>query len=160
MKLIRFWKFRKKYQKTTKILAVVHRSRETPWVMVSTMTIIAWSSGDIATIASIAVFGIFLVYAIVNSSLIWSRFKNPSYRRPFTSPIRIGRFPVLAGMGLITSIAMLFQFDINIIFGGFLVLLSIAILSIVLIKIKKWKRTKKEKRKELIWLIKSNQSTN
>ena len=125
-----------------KILAVVHKSRETPWVaiiivMVSTMTIIAWSSGDIATIASIAVFGIFLVYAIVNSSLIWSRFKNPSYKRPFTSPIRIGRFPVLAGMGLITSIAMLFQFNINIIFGGFLVLLSIAILSIVLIKIKK-----------------------
>ena len=125
-----------------KILAAVHKSRETPWVaiiivMISTMTIVACSSGDIATIASIAVFGIFLVYSIVNFSLIWFRFKNPSYKRPFTSPITIGRFPVLAGMGLITSIAMLFQFDINIIFGGFLVLLSIAILSIVLIKIKK-----------------------
>ena len=131
-----------KDQSFPKILAVVHKSRETPWVaiiivMVSTMTIVAWSSGDIATIASIAVFGIFLVYAIVNSSLIWFRVKNPSYKRPFTSPIRIGRFPVLAGMGLITSITMLFQFDIYIIFGGFLVLLSITILSIVLIKIKK-----------------------
>ncbi|HEX5978126.1 MAG TPA: APC family permease, partial [Nitrososphaeraceae archaeon] len=131
-----------KDQSFPKTLAVVHKSRETPWVaiiivMVSTMTIVAWSSGDIATIAGIAVFGIFLVYAIVNLSLIWSRFKNPSYKRPFTSPIRIGRFPVLAGMGLITSITMLFQFDIYIIFGGFLVLLSIAVLSVFLIKIKK-----------------------
>lgn len=131
-----------KDQSFPKTLAAVHKARKTPWVaiiivMVSTMTIVACSSGDIAAIARIAVFGIFLVYSIVNLSLIWSRFKNPSYRRPFTSPIRIGRFPVLAGMGLITSIAMLFQFDINIIFGGFLVLLSIAILSIVLIKTKK-----------------------
>src|SRR5215204_5016256 len=131
-----------KDQSFPKPLAAIHKSRETPWVaiiivMVSTMTIVACSSGDITTIASISVFGIFLVYSIVNLSLVWFRFKNPSYKRPFTSPIRIGRFPVLAGMGLITSIVMLFQFDINIIFGGFLVLLSIAILSIVLIKIKK-----------------------
>jgi hypothetical protein len=50
------------------------------------------------------------------------------------SPVRIGRFPVLAGIGLITSIGMLFQFNINIILGGFLALLSIMVLSIILIK--------------------------
>ena len=49
-----------KDQSFPKTLAVVHKSRKTPWVaiiivMVSTMTIVAWSSGDIATIASIAV---------------------------------------------------------------------------------------------------------
>jgi APA family basic amino acid/polyamine antiporter len=131
-----------KDQSFPKTLAVVHESRKTPWiaiiiVMVSTMTVVASSSGDIATIASIAVFGIFLVYAIVNLSLIWSRFKDSGYKRPFVSPIRIGKFPVLAGMGLITSVAMLFQFSMNIILGGFLVLLSIAVLSVFLIKIKK-----------------------
>jgi APA family basic amino acid/polyamine antiporter len=74
------------------------------------------------------------VYAIVNLSLIWSRFRSHDYKRPFVSPIRIGKFPVLAGMGLITSLAMLFQFDSKIVIGGFLVLLSIVILSVVLIK--------------------------
>lgn len=98
------------------------------------MITIAISSGDISTIASIAVFGIFLIYAIVNLSLIWSRFRNPDYKRPFVSPIKIGKFPVLAGMGLITSITMLFQFNMDIILGGFSVLLSIGILCLVLIK--------------------------
>ena len=102
--------------------------------MVFTIITIAISSGEISTIARIAVFGIFLVYAIVNFSLIWSRFRHPEYKRPFVSPIKIGRFPVLAGMGLITSIAMLFQFESNIVMGGFLVLLSVVALTVVLIK--------------------------
>ena len=122
-----------------KVLAGVHKSRQTPWiavilVMVFTIITIVISSGEISTLARIAVFGIFLVYAIVNFSLIWSRFSHPEYKRPFVSPIKIGRFPVLAGMGLITSIAMLFQFESNIVMGGFLVLLSIVALTVVLIK--------------------------
>jgi APA family basic amino acid/polyamine antiporter len=128
-----------KEQSFPKTLAEVHKFRKTPWiaiivVMVSTMITIGLSSGDITTVASIAVFGIFLVYAIVNLSLIWSRFKSPDYKRPFVSPIRIGKFPVLAGMGLITSLAMLFQFNMDIILGGSLVLISIIVLCIVLIK--------------------------
>jgi amino acid transporter len=103
--------------------------------MTSTMIIITFSSRDISTIASIAVFGIFLVYAIVNLSLIWSRFRISDYYRPFVSPVKIGRFPVLAGMGLIASIGMLFQFNKDIIVGGLLVFLSIMVLCIVLIKI-------------------------
>lgn len=102
--------------------------------MVSTMITVGFSSGDISTIASIAVFGIFPVYAIVNLSLIWSRFRNHDYKRPFVPPIRIGKFRVLAGMGLITSLAMLFQLDSKIVIGGFLVLLSSVVLSVVLIK--------------------------
>ena len=49
-------------------------------VIVSTMITVGFSSGDISTIASIAVFGIFLVYAIVNLSLIRSRFRNHDYK--------------------------------------------------------------------------------
>ncbi|MGB8133931.1 MAG: APC family permease, partial [Nitrososphaeraceae archaeon] len=128
-----------KDQSFPKKLSAVNKSRKTPWIaiiiiMASTMTAIICSSRDISTIASIAVFGIFLVYAIVNLSLIWSRFKITDYKRPFVSPVRIGRFPVLAGIGLITSIGMLFQFNINIILGGFLVFSSIIVLCIILIK--------------------------
>jgi APA family basic amino acid/polyamine antiporter len=129
-----------KDQSFPRILSSVNKSRKTPWIaiiiiMTSTMIIITFSSRDISTIASIAVFGIFLVYAIVNLSLIWSRFRISDYYRPFVSPVKIGRFPVLAGMGLIASIGMLFQFNKDIIVGGLLVFLSIMVLCIVLIKI-------------------------
>jgi basic amino acid/polyamine antiporter, APA family len=128
-----------KDQSFPKILSAVNKSRKTPWIaiiviMTSTMIAITFSSRDISTIASIAVFGIFLVYTIVNLSLIWSRYKITDYNRPFVSPVRIGRFPVLAGIGLISSIGMLFQFNIDTILGGLLAFLSIIVLCIVLIK--------------------------
>ena len=80
-----------KDQSFPKILSTVNKSRKTPWIaiiviMASTMIAITFSSRDISTIASIAVFGIFLVYAIVNLSLIWSRYRITDYKRPFVSP--------------------------------------------------------------------------
>jgi APA family basic amino acid/polyamine antiporter len=47
----------------------------------------------------------------VNLSLIWLRYRQPELERPFRSPVRIGWFPVLAGLGFATSLAMLTQFD-------------------------------------------------
>jgi APA family basic amino acid/polyamine antiporter len=73
--------------------------------------LIGLSRGNISEIATISVFAIFMVYAAVNLSLIWLRYKQPTLERPYRSPIRIGWFPVLAGLGLVTSLAMLTQFD-------------------------------------------------
>jgi APA family basic amino acid/polyamine antiporter len=58
------------------------------------------------------VFVIFIVYALVNFSLIWLRYNQPDLERPFKSPVAIRWFPILAGLGLATSLAMLTQFDI------------------------------------------------
>ncbi len=120
------------------ILAKVHNSRKTPWMavviaMVSAIVTVIVSSGNISVVASIAVFSIFFVYAIVNIALIWLRFKNPEIKRPFVSPVRLGNFPLLAGIGLVTSITMLFQFNREIALGGFLAILSIALVCLVLI---------------------------
>ena len=120
------------------ILAKVHSSRKTPWMavviaMVSAIVTVIVSSGNISVVASIAVFSIFFVYAIVNIALIWLRFKNPEIKRPFVSPVRLGNFPLLAGIGLVTSITMLFQFNREIALGGFLAILSIALVCLVLI---------------------------
>jgi basic amino acid/polyamine antiporter, APA family len=60
------------------------------------ITVIA-SSGNISGIASTADFSIFFVYAIVNISLIWLRFKNLALKRSFVTPIRVGKFPILVG---------------------------------------------------------------
>ena len=59
--------------------------------------------------------------------------QNPEIKRPFVSPVRLGNFPLLAGIGLVTSITMLFQFNREIALGGFLAILSIALVCLVLI---------------------------
>ncbi|HET7148561.1 MAG TPA: APC family permease [Candidatus Nitrosopolaris sp.] len=120
-------------------LARVHHLQRTPWIAIITtmlfaMLTVGFSLGDISGIANISVFGIFLVYASVNLCLIWFRFKKPSVKRPFLSPLNIGKFPILSMIGLLTSVIMLFQFNFEIIKGGFLVLLAITILSLILSK--------------------------
>jgi APA family basic amino acid/polyamine antiporter len=100
-----------------KVLASVHRSRRTPTVAVAltmalVMAAVAASSGNIAAVASVAVFGIFSVYILVNLSLIRLRYSKPELDRPFRSPLSVRGFPVLAGLGAATSAAMLTQFDI------------------------------------------------
>ncbi len=97
-------------------LGRVHPATRTPWIAIATtmtvtIAVIVLSGGSIFVVANIAVFVIFMVYALVNMSLIWIRYKQPSLERPFKSPVRIGWFPVLAGLGFVTSIAMLTQFD-------------------------------------------------
>ena len=97
-------------------LSKVHPKTQTPFmavlaVMAGTIGIVAVSSGRIDAVASVAVFGIFIVYAFVNLSLIRLRYRRPEMKRPFMSPLRAGRFPILAGLGVVTSVAMLFQFD-------------------------------------------------
>ena len=54
---------------------------------------IVLSSGNINTVASLSVFGIFIVFAFVNFSVIWLRFKQPNVNRTFMSPFKLKRFP-------------------------------------------------------------------
>jgi amino acid transporter len=123
------------------LLGTIHSSRGTPWIaiivaMVCSMLTVGFSLGNISAIANISVFGIFLVYASVNLCQIWYRFKEPSFaKRPFVAPLNVGKFPVLAAIGLTTSVAMLSQFNFEIVKGGFLVLAAIAILCLILTRI-------------------------
>ncbi len=70
--------------------------------------------GGIKTIASLADAGIFIVYIFINFALIWLRYKKPSVRRTFRSPVSIGRFPVLALFGILSSLLLIFHFDISV----------------------------------------------
>jgi basic amino acid/polyamine antiporter, APA family len=125
------------------ILQTIHHTRRTPWVAVIiamgvTMIIVMLSSGNIEGIANVSVFGIFIVYAIVNLSLIVLRYTKPNLKRPFQSPFKLGKFPILAGIGFIVSVAMLFRFDIMIIIAGVSVIIVIVILYIML----KWRKNR------------------
>jgi len=88
--------------------------RGTPYISVSLVMILAMlalSIGNIETIAMITVFAIFIVYLFVNLSLIELRYTNKK-KRPFRAPINIGRFPVLAFLGVVSCLSMLY-FIIN-----------------------------------------------
>jgi basic amino acid/polyamine antiporter, APA family len=117
-------------------LAQIHLSRKTPWkaviiAMIATIVLVVASAADISSIANIAVFLIFIVYGMVNLSLIWLRYRKPNLKRPFMAPATVGKFPVIAGLGLVTSLAMLTQFSGYTIVAG----LSVIATSIFLYKI-------------------------
>jgi APA family basic amino acid/polyamine antiporter len=104
-------------------LAHVHSKTRTPLrsiilIMVMTASIVVASSNSIDVVAKAAVFGIFIVYAFVNFALIVLRYRRQELDRPFRSPWQIRRFPVLAGLGLVTSVMMLTQFEWTVAVSG------------------------------------------
>ena len=115
----------------------IQRNTRTPWIATFTMMTLAIASvilsfGNIVTMASLSVFGIFVVFAFVNFSLIWLRFKQPNLIRPFASPIAVKKFPVLAGLGLITTVIMILEFEKNVAASAYLIMVSIFVLCIFL----------------------------
>lgn len=105
--------------------------RGTPYFSVFVVTILSLILSlftNIKLVASITDMSLFLVYFFVNSSLIVLRYKQPKLKRQFRAPINIGNFPVLAFLGVISSIFLLFYFDTNIYFIELLIILSSFIL--------------------------------
>jgi len=88
--------------------------RRTPYASVIAVMIFAMMFlflGGIKRIALITDIGIFVVYVFVNASVIWLRYKKPRARRTFRSPLNIGKLPLLAVLGIISSGLMLIQFE-------------------------------------------------
>jgi APA family basic amino acid/polyamine antiporter len=131
-----------------RILGRIHSNRKTPWIaiiitMIIGIIVIVASRGNISEIANISVFGIFIVYALVNLSLIVLRLRKPHLKGAFISPISTKRnFPVLAGIGVVTSVLILMQFDYKIAISGLIILTMIIILCLFLNSMTKKKKTK------------------
>ncbi len=99
------------------VFGKVNRSG-TPAVALLIVTAASLSSlllGGIKNVALLTNIGIFLVYVSINASLIALRYKKPKMARPFKSPINVGKFPVLAFFGLLSSGFMLLHFSTEII---------------------------------------------
>ncbi len=100
-----------------RVLAYVHPKTHTPFIaifLVMAMSIVFVYAGDIALLASMTNIGMFIVFIFVNASLISVRIKRKKefmLHAPFKMPVNIGRFPVLALFGLITSAVFLLQFE-------------------------------------------------
>lgn len=103
------------------IFGRVHKQTRTPWLAVSIigfLSIVFVFAGDIRTIANISVFTIIMVFILVNLSLIWLRYKEPNYERPFRSPLNVKKFPVLAALGIVTPVLGIIQLSPYVIFMG------------------------------------------
>lgn len=113
-----------------KILSQIHRNYQTPWIAIFC---IAWLSilfvlfRKIVIVANIANFMIFIVFFMVNLSLIKLRYTDPEINRPFKVPLNIGCFPLLPFLGILSIVFLFSQLSIDVITYG-LVLAGIGIL--------------------------------
>ncbi|MFH1977818.1 MAG: APC family permease [Candidatus Aenigmatarchaeota archaeon] len=121
-------------------LGHVHRGRRTPHyaiILVAAVAALLTLIGDISIVATLTNIGVFIAYFFVNLALIWLRFKKPDEKRPFRSPINVGKFPVLAALGAITTFFMLFQFEPIIILAEIVVIIIGAVIYFVYSRMKR-----------------------
>ncbi len=102
-------------------LAKVHPDRKTPWVAVLAAGLLAIAFaliGDIEFVAGATNFAVFITFAIINAAVIGLRYTDGKQKRVFRMPLNVGKVPVLAVLGVITSIFMIFNLEVIVIISG------------------------------------------
>lgn len=120
------------------ILSMVHFSRRTPWtaiIMTSVLSVLFIFAGDITFVANVSNFTLFVTFFVINASMIVLRYKEPEVKRPFRVPFTIGKFPIIALLGMLFSIFMLLQLEAKVIIVGTALVVMGGLLSLV-----DWKR--------------------
>lgn len=115
------------------IFSRVHESHQTPWVAifgVASLSILFMLLRDITIVANIANFMIFIVFFLVNISLIKLRYSEPERKRPFKVPFNIGQFPLLPSLGVISSVFLFSRLDAEVMGYG-IFLLGIGLLIVL-----------------------------
>jgi APA family basic amino acid/polyamine antiporter len=114
-----------------KSLSSIHPSRKTPWLAVAVICLITLGFallGNIRVVAELTDFGAFIVFMVVNLSVILLRFRQPQLKRPFKVPFSIGKLPIIPALGVVSCFAMLFYFNLETaLFGLFVIGLGAAV---------------------------------
>ncbi len=108
-----------------KILASLDKKTKTPHVAiiaVSVLSVVFLFYGGLEKLAEITSLGALATFTAINLALIWLRYTKPKMKRPFKTPLNIGRYPVLAFLGVFSTLFMIFQFELNLIGFIFIVL--------------------------------------
>lgn len=114
------------YYPRTKYFSGINKTRKTPARAIFLVMIVTFAFsliGDISFIAEMTNFAVFSTFAIINASMMGLRYKSPRRRRPFKSPLNVGKFSVTALLGFLVSLFMLINLSRNIIYGGTVTLL-------------------------------------
>lgn len=123
--------------KKLKFLTKIHSKKRTPYIAVfitMLLSLLFVSIGKIDVVASITNFAIFVTFILVNLSAIILRYKIPDSNRGFKMPFNLKKFPVLALLGVLSSLFMIFNLSLEVILGGMVLLFIGFILSLFLYK--------------------------
>ena len=96
------------------ILASVHPRTHAPCIATILSMIIAMSFvflEDIAFVANVNNFTVFVTFIVINAVLISLRYKKPQIARPFRVPISWGKLAVLPVLGILFNLLMLIQLE-------------------------------------------------
>ena len=80
------------------------------------------------------VFAVVITFAAINLAVIVLRYTEPDLERPFKVPINVGKFPILPLFGFGTTIYMAFQFEIEVVLVGTVIIGIGSILYVILKK--------------------------
>ncbi len=97
-----------------RVLGKINKRTHTPVIASAVTLIIALgflSLGRIGVVAKVTSFGSLLTFALVNLALLHLRRVDPHLRRPFKAPISLGWVSITGLLGLVSSVALLSQFD-------------------------------------------------
>jgi APA family basic amino acid/polyamine antiporter len=111
-------------------LSRVHPVTRTPWIAILVSMILCMGFvllGDIAFVANVNNFTVFVTFITINAALIFLRYRKPEISKPFKVPLAIDRFPLLPFLGLILNIFMLAQLTLEVMAIG-IVLTAVGIL--------------------------------
>ncbi|AKB78059.1 Amino acid transporter [Methanosarcina horonobensis HB-1 = JCM 15518] len=114
-----------------KFLSRVHPRFQTPWTAIFGIALVSSIFvliGDIIVVANIANFMIFLVFFMVNISLIKLRYTDPGRKRPFKIPLSIGSLPLFPSLGALSAVFLLSQISLEVMaYGFFLIAIGLVI---------------------------------
>ena len=91
-------------------LAWVHPSQRTPWIAIiicGALSVMLIFAGDIAFIANVTNFTLFITFIVINAAVIALRYHSPHTPRAFRIPYSIGRLPLIPVAGIIFCISLL-----------------------------------------------------
>ena len=117
-----------------KVFSLVGKRFRTPWVAIISIVVAAMMFlflGDLKTIANLTNFTIFSVFIVINACVIYFRYKKP-ITTGFKVPLRIGKFPIVPFLGIVTSIFMIANLSYDVLLLGLLLIAIGFIVDLVL----------------------------
>jgi len=95
-------------------LARVHPRRRTPVLAIVVVTFAAAAFamlGDLALIAAVTDFAVYLVFLAVNGAVLVLRWRRPDLPRPFAVPGAVRGVPILAVLAIVSVVVMLMHLE-------------------------------------------------
>lgn len=101
---------KEEYRMFPRMLSRVHSSRKTPYLAVALVGVVASAFtllGDVGTVAALANLAMLTLFVLVNASLIRLRYTSDVADPDFKAPFNVGRLPLTAVAGLLTALALI-----------------------------------------------------